>query len=145
MISGNHLDLDACVLARSHRGDGLRSGRVDHTLQAQEYLTGLHIFVMDCRKSRGQFTLGKRQNAQSLAGHRRHLAVHCLGVKGDDLPVRVDSGSTAGQDHFGRALHIDQARLIHARIMQRDHILMLRLERDRIQPRKVNRSSVERI
>jgi len=70
----------------------------------------------------------ERQHPQSLCRHLIDGAVDRVGIAGHTLPGSVEHRITARQDSFHRSFHIDDTLLVGTGVVQRRHVLVLRLE-----------------
>jgi len=70
MVTGDHFDRDAGLVAGAHGLDRLRAGRVNHALQAQE---GQVVHIRHCNLiGAGKLFTRKRQHAQTPRSHIIH-------------------------------------------------------------------------
>ena len=129
VVASDHFDADARPLAFGHSGNGLVARRVDDAHQSQQFKAGGDVVEVDVGAAGGPRAACQRQHALAAAGgagHRRCpvrlLQRLCVGLVG-----------TQRQHTFGCAF--DEYKVLpRVVVVQCDHELTLRLERDGIDP-----------
>ena len=111
MVSRDHLDGNPGAVAGGDGCDRLRSGRIDHALEAEQRETAVDIAVVERRA---------RLRAPRDGEHPHPLGGHPLDLGVDRVSIDVVA---AGEDHLRGSLEQDLAGV------QRRHELPLRLER----------------
>ena len=125
MVAGDHLDANACLLAGADRSNRLRSRWIDHALEAKQRQASAYIHVMDLICAGRQGAAGKSQHAQASRRHFVSAALHRSAVACHDLTRCIQHGGATRQNGLDGPLHIDDARLLVAQVVERCHVLML--------------------
>ena len=136
VIAGDHLHLDAGLLALAHRDDGLGARRIDHALQAEKGEPLAHMIVVQVR------SWSCATSRRAKASTRRPRAAICStaawtarGVERREFAVVAERVRAALQQALDGALLENDARLAVAATVQRGHELVLGLEGNHVQPR----------
>jgi hypothetical protein len=132
VVAGDHLHRDARPPAGRHRLNRLRAGRIDHPLQAEQGEVA-DVLVAEAVAS-GQVCPGEGQDPQSGGRHAVGRGAERIGSAFPRRAVGRQRLAAAVQQALGRAFDIYRP----ARV-QGGHVLVLRIERDRIQPPRVRR------